>query len=109
MSIQIARLYSNEKTKFFSKKKAFENLVKSAQQGHTPSYMKLGKAYFYGKGCKENGLLAYQFFEKALPDKKAQYYISICYLTSSGVQYDIKKTIEFLQKSIDQDTNQHIQ
>ena len=83
-------------------RKAFDWYVKSAKNGNKNAQFNVGVFYETGKGeTTNNPQEAFAWYEQAAKNghAKAQYRLANCYLQGAGVDFDIDKAREWLEKA----------
>ena len=85
--------------------KAFEALLKSAEQGKVKAQVKVADTYLFGEGeVEQNVFLAIYWFTKAAKqgDAVAAYALAKIYLAGEQTPQDVESGIEYLKQSVRQ-------
>ena len=80
--------------------KAFQLISWAYSQGNTWGVYYLGTAYFYGRGVQQDYIKAREILEKVdWNNREVHYCLGVIYGQGLGVEANIPKAVEHLQKS----------
>ena len=84
--------------------KAYQWLNKSADQGFSRAFHKLGLLYYYGNGVKSDHKIAFNYFSKSAAEGYAlsQHNVGLLLEAGEGVEHDLEKAYEFFLRAANQ-------